>query len=277
MQAFAKVWSPPSGTLGRLVQEAWARAAELEPRAGELRRAALHAPPAPPFAGALCGPHVAVIAELKRRSPSKGDINPALEAGERCAAYARGGAAALSILTEPAHFGGRPADITDARARVIIPLLKKDFHVHPAQLAEARVLGASAALLIARALSPAELAQLAREAEELGLETLVEVRDEWELERAVRARATAIGVNNRDLETLSIDAAVSARLVPLIPAETPAVYESGVRTADEVREAAALGADAVLVGSSISASDDAEGSVRALASVPRVPRARDVA
>ena len=273
MQAFSKVWSPPSGTLGRLVAEAGVRAAALEPRGRELRRAALDAAPAPPFGVALRGRHVAVIAELKRRSPSKGDINPALDAGERCAAYARGGAAALSILTEPAHFGGRPADLTEARARVSVPLLRKDFHVHPLQLAEARALGASAALLIARALSPALLEQLAGEASELGLETLIEVRDEWELERALSAGGTAVGVNNRDLETLAIDAAVSARLVPLIPAGTPAVYESGVRTEDEVREAAALGADAVLVGSSISAADDAERAVRSLAGVPRVPRA----
>jgi indole-3-glycerol phosphate synthase len=213
-----------------------------------------------------------VIAEVKRRSPSKGEINAGLDAGAQAAAYAEGGAAALSILTEPTHFGGRPEDLTAAREHAAVPLLRKDFHVHPLQLLEAKALGASAVLLIARALSPSDLPQLATAAADLGLETLVEVRDEWELERAVAIRASVIGVNNRDLETLVIDAAVSRLLLPRVPRGVPAVYESGVRTRDQVEEAALLGADAVLVGSSVSAAADPVGAVRALTAVPRTGR-----
>lgn len=254
------------------MDEARRRAELLPPRAAELRRASSTLAPAPSLAGALRRPHVAVIAEVKRRSPSKGEINAGIDAGAQAAAYVGGGAAALSILTEPAHFGGRAEDLTEARARVAVPLLKKDFHVHRLQLLEARALGASAALLIARALSPSALAELAAVARDLELETVVEIRDEWELERAVDVGAAVIGVNNRDLETLAIDAAVSRRLLPRIPGATPAVYESGVRTVAEVAEAAALGADAVLVGSSLSAAADPEAAVRALAAVPRLGR-----
>ena len=254
------------------MEEARRRAELLPPRAAELRRAASALARPVSLAGALRRPHVAVVAEVKRRSPSKGEINAGIDAGTQAAAYVSGGAAALSILTEPAHFGGRTEDLTAARARVAVPLLKKDFHVHHLQLLEARALGASAALLIARALSPAALVELAGVASDLELETLVEVRDEWELERAVEVGAAVIGVNNRDLETLAIDAAVSRRLLPRIPGATPAVYESGVRTVAEVAEAAALGADAVLVGSSLSAAADPEAAVRALATVPRLGR-----
>lgn len=267
-----KQWSPPAGTLGRLVDGARRRAAELPARATALRTRAADGPAPPPFAAALCRPDVAVIAEVKRRSPSKGEINAGLDAGAQAAAYAEGGAAALSILTEPTHFGGRPEDLTAAREHAAVPLLRKDFHVHPLQLLEAKALGASAVLLIARALSPSDLPQLATAAADLGLETLVEVRDEWELERAVAIRASVIGVNNRDLETLVIDAAVSRLLLPRVPRGVPAVYESGVRTRDQVEEAALLGADAVLVGSSVSAAADPAGAVRALTAVPRTGR-----
>jgi len=270
--ATARTWTPPTGTLGRLIAEADARVLALRDRRAELERRAADAPVAPSMATALISSTVAVIAEVKRRSPSKGDIAPGLGAGAQAAAYEAGGAAALSILTEPAHFGGRDADLGDARAAVALPLLKKDFHVDPLQMVEARALGASAALVIARAVSPERLRELARAASDLGLELLFEVRDERELETVLGAGALMIGVNNRDLETLVIDAETAVRMLPRIPADRIAVAESGVRTRDDVARYAAAGADAVLVGSSISASADAAAAVRAIANVSRVGR-----
>lgn len=271
MQAFSR-WSPPGGTLGRIVGEARERASALAARAPALRARALDAPPVPRFAAALrrdAGAFVAVIAEVKRSSPSKGRINPGIDTAAQAMAYARGGAAALSILTETRHFGGAAADLETARGAVAIPLLRKDFIVGAAQLFEARALGASAALLIVRALSPDELDELAGVAAAIGLETLVEVRDETELERALRTATAAIGVNNRDLETLAIDLETGDRMVPMIPPDRVAVWESGIAAAADVERAAAAGADAVLVGSSVSAAGDPEAAVRALTRVTR--------
>jgi indole-3-glycerol phosphate synthase len=258
--------------LGELCASARERAAALVPRRAELERAAADAGTPPAFAAGLRRESVAVIGEVKRRSPSKGDIAPGLSAAEQSAAYAHGGAAALSILTEPTRFGGTDADLRLARAAARLPILKKDFHVEPLQIVEARALGASAALLIARALPPEALRGLARLARELGLETLVEIRDERELEAALAAGAHVIGVNNRDLETLEIDLATGERLVPMIPGDRVAVFESGIVSTVEVERAAAVGADAVLVGSSISAAADPVKAVEALARVPRVGR-----
>ncbi|MBV9879855.1 MAG: indole-3-glycerol-phosphate synthase [Gemmatirosa sp.] len=266
-------WTPPGGTLGTLVADAARRAAALRPRLRELERHAAAAPPAPSFAGALRGETVAVIAEIKRRSPSKGDINPGLSVVDQAAAYAGGGAAALSILTEPTRFGGTEADLVAARGAVSLPLLKKDFHVAPVQLVEARALGASAALLIARALSPTSLRALAALGADLGLDVLVEVRDERELDVALSTEAPVVGVNNRNLETLVIDLAAGDRIVPLIPPDRLAVFESGVSTVAEVERAADAGADAVLVGSSVSAAADPVAAVRALCGVARRSRA----
>ena len=271
MQAVS-AWTPPTGTLGALVAAARVRAAMLSARGAELERRAVDrvAATAPPgFADALRRADVAVIAEVKRRSPSKGAIAPGLSAAVQATRYADGGAAALSILTEPERFGGDIADLDAAGAAVTIPLLKKDFNVEPVQLLEAAAHGASAVLLIARALPPATLIALARDARALGLEPLVEVRDESELEAAMRAEAVIIGVNNRNLETLEIDEATGDRVLPRIPASCIAVWESGVQTADDVRRAAAAGADAVLVGSSVSAAGDASAAVRALTGIAR--------
>ncbi|HEU4723628.1 MAG TPA: indole-3-glycerol phosphate synthase TrpC, partial [Gemmatimonadaceae bacterium] len=168
---------------------------------------------APSLESALRAADVRIIAEVKRRSPSKGVIAASLDAPEQAAAYVTGGAAAISVLTEPAHFGGSPEDLRAVRERVSVPVLKKDFHVRPIQLVEARALGASAALLIARALAPDRLREMMDVARGLGLEVLVEVRDEAELDRALECGASMIGVNNRDLETLVIDAATAERLV----------------------------------------------------------------
>jgi indole-3-glycerol phosphate synthase len=217
---------------------------------------------------------VAVIAEIKRRSPSRGDINKSIDAAAQASAYAKGGAAAISVLTEPDYFGGSVDDLASAAAASRLPVLRKDFCLDPIQLLEARAYGAAAVLLIARALQPAQLVDLASEAGELGLEALVEVRSEPELEQALRISGVAIGVNNRDLETLAVDSETSRRLLPLIPATRVAVVESGVRDERDVRAAAALGADAVLVGSALSASQDPTAMVKSLAAVERRPGAR---
>lgn len=229
---------------------------------------------APSLAAALHRDRVAVLAEVKRRSPSKGDIAPALDPVEQARAYRDGGAAGVSILTEPRHFGGNAEDLAAVRAAVPLPILKKDFHVDVIQLVEARVLGASAALLIARALPPERLIALVDEGRALGLELLVEVRDEEELETAIRSRATMIGVNNRNLETLVIDPATCDRLIPRVPPEVVAVAESGVQGRADVERYAAIGADAVLVGSVLSASADPRQATRDIAGVPTRTRGR---
>jgi indole-3-glycerol phosphate synthase len=267
-------WIAPTGTLGRIVAEAHERAAALRARERELARAAKSAPRPPAFASALRAPTVQVIAEVKRRSPSKGWINPGITAADQAHAYATGGAAAISVLTEPAHFGGSNDDLASVRSAVAIPVLKKDFHVHPVQLAEARSLGASAALLIARALSPDDLLLMMDAARQLELEVLIEIRDEEELERALAGGATVVGINNRNLETLVIDPATSQRLLGLVPPSIVAIAESGVSGRADVERIAAHGADAVLVGSSISASENPTEAVRSLCGVTRISRER---
>lgn len=271
MQA-SKTWRPPTGTLGKLLDEARQRAALLERRRADLKALAADTAAGPAFADALRGDAVAVIAEVKRASPSKGPINPGVSAVALASAFAEGGAAALSVLTEPDHFQGGVQDLVDIRRRVPLPTLKKDFHVDAVQLLEARAVGASAILLIARALEPSRLAELAGEAVQMGLEVLVEVRDEDELARAVALGASAapmIGVNNRNLETLVVNPATAERILPLIPADRLAVHESGISERAQVEIAAQRGADAVLVGSSISAAAEPVAAVRTLAGVPR--------
>jgi indole-3-glycerol phosphate synthase len=270
-------WTAPGGTLGRLVEEARRRADALTGRRSELEQAAAGVADAAPFGAALRRRDVAVIAEVKRRSPSKGWINPGMSAVEQAAAYAAGGAAAISVLTEPDHFGGSVDDLVAVRDRVALPVLKKDFHVDPIQLLEAKAIGASAALLIVRALSPDSLVELVRAADDLQLEVLLEVRDLDELQRAIDASsassaATTIGVNNRNLETLVIDAGRAEEVIARIPARFVAIFESGVSQRGDVERAANGHADAILVGSAVSAATDPSAAVRGLTNVPRQPR-----
>lgn len=197
---------------------------------------------------------------------------------DQAAAYAAGGAAAISVLTEPDHFGGSSEDLIRVRDVVDVPVLKKDFHVDAIQLLEAKAIGASAALLIVRALAPDQLVDLVRAADDLQLEVLLEVRDADELRRAVDAcatssAATAIGVNNRNLETLVIDAGRAEELIAEIPTRFVAIAESGVIARRDVERAAHARADAVLVGSAVSAAADPAAAVRDLTNVPRRPRA----
>jgi indole-3-glycerol phosphate synthase len=272
VQAF-RAWSPPGGTLGQIVSETRLRVDELKRIRHALETRAAAQPSAPSFAAALRRPDVAVVAEVKRRSPSRGDINVDLSPAQQAADYHAGGAAAISVLTEPQHFGGSGDDLIAVRSAARIPVLKKDFHIDPVQLLEARALGASAVLLIARALDPGALVDLVTEAAALGLEALIEVRAEAELERALSTHAPVIGVNARDLETLSMDLAVTERLLPLIPYGRVAIAESGVTSRADVERAASCGADAVLVGSAVSAAADAAAAVRALTGVVRGSRA----
>jgi indole-3-glycerol phosphate synthase len=267
-------WTPPTGTLGELTDEAHARAATLAPRAAELERLAYNAGTVPSFRGVLQAQRVAVIAEVKRASPSKGDINPALDLASTVKAYEAGGAAAISVLTEPRRFAGSNEDLILARKSVSLPLLKKDFHVGTLQLFEARAIGASAALVIVRAVPPARLHDLMSAAAAIGLEILVEVRDERELDLALSLNANLIGVNNRNLETLDIDTGTSLRILPLVPRGVVAVSESGMKSAADVKRLAAAGADAVLVGSELSGSSDPESAVRSLTGVARTGGAR---
>jgi len=264
-------WLPPSGTLGELVADAERRARALgEPGSFETirtRRAGI-----PKLSDALAQTSVAVIAEIKRSSPSKGNINPGIDSSAQAASYQLGGAAAISVLTEPARFGGSDDDLVAVAAKVKIPVLKKDFHVAENQIAHAASLGASAALVIVRAIKPAVLRRLAAVAAETDIELLYEVRDEAELERALETGAEIIGVNNRNLETLEVDPETVSRIVPMIPPECIAVAESGYVTTEDVEAAARAGADAVLIGSSLSASTDPAQAVRALTSVPRQRR-----
>lgn len=266
MQA-SRSWQPPRGTLGRILDETRRRLPSLDrlPARPEPARRP------PSLRLALRRERVGVIAELKRRSPSKGTLNSALNAGQSVL-FERGGAAAVSVLTEPDFFGGSLDDLVAVRSAIKLPLLKKDFHIDAAQLVQARLAEASAVLLIVRALSPADLPKLMDAARQLELEPFVEVRDEAELERALEAGAELIGVNSRDLETLQVDDTVPERLIPLIPAHLIAVWESGVRSVADVRRAADCGADAVLVGSALSQSADPAGLVADLANVQRVPR-----
>ena len=261
------------GPLGELTAAAGLRVRGLAGRAADLEGAAAAAPEPPSFAGALrASATVAVIAELKRRSPSKGSINESLDIPARATEYAAAGASAISVLTEPERFGGSLDDLRAARRAVRVPLLRKNFIVDRLQLLEARASGASAVLLIARALPPERRAELAADARSLGLDVLLEVRSEAELEQALLVDWAVIGVNNRNLETLVIDDSVSERLLRLVPRQRTAVYESGVKVRADVERAAMLGTDAVLVGSALSAARDGTSAAAALTGVARRPR-----
>lgn len=212
---------------------------------------------------------LAVIAEVKRRSPSKGDLAPDLDAAETAAAYASGGATCLSVLTDEAFFGGSASDLRVARGAVDIPVLRKDFTVGPRDVCDARTMGADAILLIAAALADSELRDLHALALELGLDVLVEVHDEPELERALAAGATLVGVNQRDLVTFEVDHERAIRVGRAMPSGVVRVAESGVRGPDDAAALAEAGFDAVLVGESVVTSGDRAGAVAALRAAAR--------
>ncbi|MBM3672531.1 MAG: indole-3-glycerol-phosphate synthase [Actinobacteria bacterium] len=217
---------------------------------------------------------LAVIAEIKRRSPSKGDLAPELDAATTAAQYELGGAACLSVLTDGPYFGGSVADLRDARAATsATAVLRKDFTIDPDQVYETRGIGADAILLIVAALpDDAVLRDLHALAGELGLDVLVEAHDEAELDRAVALGASCIGVNARDLDTFSEDLGVVERLVARLPADTIAVAESAIRSVEDAQRVAAAGFDAVLVGEALVRAKDPEALVRDLSAVPTSSR-----
>ncbi len=222
---------------------------DREPLAELARRAEMHSPRPGVFTAALSRTgQVNVIAECKRRSPSRGVLRQAYDPVAIASSYAAAGAAAISVLTEPTFFDGALEHLAAVRAAVPTPLLRKDFIVTDYQLYEARAAGADAALLIVAALSPAELAHLMARARSLGLDTLVEVHDQDELTIAIDAGARVIGVNNRNLRTLAVDVHASEALVARIPAHTIAVSESGLKTAADLQRLSGLGYRAFLIG-----------------------------
>ena len=218
-----------------------------------------------PFAAALARPGLSVIAEHKRGSPSAGVIRDDLPIEDVVTAYERGGAAALSILTEGPSFLGSLADLGSARGASALPLLRKDFIIHPYQVTESLAAGADAILLIVAALTDAELSSLHESARALGLAALVEVHDERELERALAMGAEIIGINNRDLTTLTVDTARTFALLARIPAPAIVVAESGFRTRAELDELEGAGVHAALVGEALMRSPEIEAACRELA------------
>ncbi len=217
-----------------------------------------------PFQEALTRPGLSVIAEFKRRSPSRGDISPDADVATQVAAYERGGAAALSVLTDGPHFGGSLDDLRAARAAATLPIIRKDFIVDRYQLYEAAVHGADAVLLIVRALSDRQLAALYEEARELDLDCLVEVHDEEELERALEVDVEVIGINNRDLDEQGVDIQTTFELMPDVPAGKTVVSESGISGREELYELERVGVDAVLIGGHLMTSGDPEMAMREL-------------
>jgi indole-3-glycerol phosphate synthase len=232
-------------------------------------------PPAVPFAAALApSPEggIGVIAEVKRRSPSKGDLAPDLDPAALATRYRQGGARCLSVLTDIEYFGGSVADLQAAKQATGLPVLRKDFTVAPADVCDARLMGADAVLLIVAALDPEELAALAALARDVGLDALVEVHDERELDRALAVGASLVGVNQRDLVTFAVDSGRAERLAASIPRGVVAVAESGVRGPEDAARLAAAGFDAVLVGESLVRSDNPQVGVAALTGHPIGPR-----
>ena len=214
-------------------------------------------PPPRGFGAALAArAELGVIAEIKRRSPSKGDLNIGLDAAEWAATYERGGASCLSVLTDVEAFGGSIEDLQNARNACSLPVIRKDFTVSELDILDARLIGADCVLLIAAALEQSELIAFHSLASELGIEVLVEIHDEAELDRALDAGATLIGVNQRDLFTFQVDHERARRMGGLIPEHALAVAESGVRGGADARVLKAAGYDAVLVGESLVTSRD---------------------
>lgn len=227
------------------------------------------AAPAPrDFVGALKGPRIACIAELKRRSPSKGDLDPHLQPDLAAKEYAAGGAACISVLTDAQFFGGSVGDLRVVRGATGLPVLRKDFTVQETDVIDARLMGADAVLLIAAALSDDELARFQGRAHALGLAALVEVHDEEELDRALGTGAQLVGVNQRDLRTFAVDRDRACALAPRIPRDVVAVAESGIKDADDCRRLAEVGYDAVLVGETLVRSTDRAATLRGLIGFP---------
>ncbi|HTW09514.1 MAG TPA: indole-3-glycerol phosphate synthase TrpC [Acidimicrobiales bacterium] len=245
-----------------------AKAAADERDLSALVRQAEACPPVRPFAAGLRAARppggLAVIAEVKRRSPSKGGLAPDLDPAKLAKTYESAGAACLSVLTDAEFFAGSPADLAAARSAVGLPVLRKDFTVSPADVCDARIMGADAVLLIVGALSSPELRELLDLARHLGIEALVEVHDEDEAEQALSAGTTLLGVNQRDLGTFEVDRDRAVRVAATLPSQVMRVAESGIRTRDDALCLAEAGFDAVLVGEALVTAADPGAALGAL-------------
>ena len=209
-------------------------------------------------------PHLAVIAEIKRKSPSKGDLNASLNPADLALQYQRGGASCLSVLTDTDHFGGSVADLQMAHAACSVPVIRKDFTVDARDICDARIMGADCVLLIAAVLSVAEMSAFLELCREVDIDALVEVHDEAELEIAMNAGAAMVGVNQRDLVTFAVDQARAVRMAPRIPDHVVRVAESGVRGRDDALALRAAGYDAILVGEHLVTSTNPEAALTEL-------------
>ena len=242
-----------------ILADARRRGDEAGAQAAHLRTLARAAPSARGFAARLGAAGNSVVAEIKRRSPSRGPLAPGLDAAAQARRYETGGAAAISVLTEPDHFDGSLDDLIEVVAATDLPVLRKDFLFDPAQVWESRAAGADAVLLIVALLGPQPLASMIETAGEAALDALVEVHDESEAEMALSAGARLIGVNNRDLSTFAVDPGVSERLSGTVKQPgVVAVAESGVSDPDGAKRMWALGYDAILVGEALVTAADPE-------------------
>jgi indole-3-glycerol phosphate synthase len=266
---------PESTILDTIVATKREEVARLRPLASELRDAAERASPGRGFRSALTrAGEVALLAEVKRRSPSAGEIRPGARVEEVATAYERAGAAAISVLTDELYFGGSLDALREARNAVELPLLRKDFVIAADQVWEARAAGADAILLIARILDDGEIAGFQALAGELGMDVLVEVHTREELDRVLALGSTLVGVNNRDLATFTTDLSLSIELAAAVPAGVTLVAESGIRGAGDVDLLGRAGVDAVLVGESLMREPDVEAAAAALVGRPRAMGAR---
>jgi len=259
--------------LRRIVETKRREVEALLPLEEALRDRAARAPTPKDLLGALRrGPQVAVMAEVKRRSPGAGPIRPGLVPGEVAGAYEAAGAAAISVLTDSEYFGGSLDDLREVRQAVSVPVFRKDFIIHPLQLLEARGAGADGVLLIVRILSDQELWALHQEALRLGLTPLVEIHGEGELDRALSAGVRLLGVNNRDLDTFTTSLDVTLGLLPAVPLQVTVVSESGIRSPEEVDRLGAAGVHGVLVGESLLRAPEPGRAASELVGRPRVER-----
>ncbi len=259
-------------TLEQILATTRAGLPALQPRRRELERRAAAAPVRPAFLGGWDPSRLALIAEVKRRSPSAGTISAGLDPVSHARAYAAAGASAISVLTDGPFFGGSLGDLEQVAAAVTVPLLRKDFILDEVQILEARVAGASAVLLIVRALPLPRLRQLLAFSRDLGLEALVEAHDAAELALALETDARYLGVNSRNLDSFAIDVDAAWTLLSRIPADRVAIAESGMASEADVRRAADAGADGVLIGTALSGATDPSGLACVVSSMSRQGR-----
>jgi indole-3-glycerol phosphate synthase len=250
--------------LDRIIAEHRQRAAADRRETKDLYDLTKGCPPVNEFRDALTQPGLSVIAEIKRRSPSKGDLFPDLDPAVLAQQYLLGGAACLSVLTDEPNFGGSPQDLQEARSAVELPVLRKDFTVHEHDVLDARLMGADAVLLIVAALSASELKSFFSVAHDVGLDVLIEVHDENELEMALEVGADLVGVNQRDLFTFEVDHERAERLASLIPSGVVGVAESGVRNPEDATALKDAGYSAILVGETLVTSGDPAATVSGL-------------